>query len=303
MRESSLEKKGSLTIVGSGIMSLAHLTTEAQAWIRQAEIVLYCVSDPATEIWIKRNNPHSEDLYALYGEDRKRIDTYGDMVSRLLGPVREGKVVCGVFYGHPGLFVMPSHKAIEVARAEGYSARMLPGVSAADCLYSDVGFNPAQAGCQFYEATDLLLHRRVLHPENNVIIWQVGCVGDLASRQGGYQSNLPVLVEYLEQFYDPGCEVVHYQGSVFPGCDFLGRADDSRQVGECQGYRHVDSLHRATEEGGGRQGNGHPPRVDPDGAGSRENPPRSPSPRLGPFSWLPGDAEPKCACRFHPRHG
>jgi uncharacterized protein YabN with tetrapyrrole methylase and pyrophosphatase domain len=214
-----MEKKGTLVLAGSGIKSLAHMTVETQAWIRKADVVFYCLSDPATEIWIQQNCADSRDLVALYNADRKREATYGDMVSHLMAPVREGKLVCGVFYGHPGLFVTPSHKAIEVARSEGFTAFMLPGVSAADCLYADVGFDPAVAGCQFYEATDLLVHRRVLHPDNNVIIWQVGCVGDLSSRVNSANSNLALLVEYLERFYTPDCEIVLYQGSIFPVCN------------------------------------------------------------------------------------
>lgn len=214
--EAAGEKQGSLVLVGSGIKSLAHMTTEAQGWILRADVVLYCVSDPATEFWIRKNRPESIDLRELYSDHLQRVDVYGAMVERLLQPVRDGKVVCGVFYGHPGLFVMPSHRAIEQARSEGYSARMLPGVSAADCLYADVGFDPALAGAQFYDATDLLLHRRVLHPDNSVIIWQIGTVGNPTSR--GDASKLPILVEYLGQFYDRECEVVHYQGSVFSIC-------------------------------------------------------------------------------------
>ncbi|HEX3128820.1 MAG TPA: SAM-dependent methyltransferase [Thermoanaerobaculia bacterium] len=214
-----MAERGSLVLVGSGIKSLAHMTVEAQAWIRRADVVLYCVSDPATEVWIKQNCEDSRDLVALYNAERKRSETYGDMVSHIMSPVREGKLVCAVFYGHPGLFVNPSHKAIQVARSEGYPAFMLPGVSAADCLYADVGFDPAVAGCQFYEATDLLVHKRILHPDNNVIIWQVGCVGDLSSRVNSANSNLVLLAEYLEQFYDPECEIVLYQGSLYPVCD------------------------------------------------------------------------------------
>lgn len=215
--QSGAVNAGSLVIVGSGIKSLAHLTIEAEGWIRKADVVLYCVSDPATEFWIRKNRPESIDLRALYSDHLQRTEVYDVMVERLLGPVRQGKVVCAVFYGHPGLFVMPTHRAIERARAEGYSARMLPGVSAADCLYADLGFDPAESGAQFYDATDLLLHRRVLHPDNSVVLWQIGTVGNPTSR--GDASKLPILIEYLEQFYDRDCEVVHYQGSVFTICE------------------------------------------------------------------------------------
>ena len=65
----------------------------------------------------------------------------------MLQEVRLGKVVVGVFYGHPGIFVAPSHRAISIARAEGYEAKMLPAVSAEDSLYADLGVDPSRCGC------------------------------------------------------------------------------------------------------------------------------------------------------------
>lgn len=211
------QKKGSLVIVGSGIKSLAHMTLEARSWLDQADAIFYLLSDPASEVWIQTSYPGSVDLSNLYSEYFQRSAVYEAMVDRMMGPVREGKTVCGIYYGHPGVFVTPTHEAIKIARAEGYSARMLPGVSASDCLYADVGFNPAEAGIQFYEATDVLVYNRILHPENNVVLWQIGLVGNPTSLDD--VSKLPILIEYLYQFYDPDCEVVHYQGSVFSVCD------------------------------------------------------------------------------------
>jgi len=56
------------------------------------------------------------------------------MVERILKNVKDGFKVCVVFYGHPGVFVQPSHEAIRIARLEGFSARMLPGISAEELL-------------------------------------------------------------------------------------------------------------------------------------------------------------------------
>ena len=50
-----------------------------------------------------------------------------EMVEEILAAVREGKRVCAVFYGHPGVYVKPSHEAVRRARKEGFEARMLPG--------------------------------------------------------------------------------------------------------------------------------------------------------------------------------
>lgn len=212
-------KKGSLVVVGTGIKSVGHITLESRGWIKQADVVLYCVADPATEIWIKNNSQMSVDLYSLYGNDKRRLDTYNEMVDEMLKYVRGGKDTCGVFYGHPGVFVYPSHKAISIARSEGYRAGMLPAISALDCLFADLGVDPSMQGSQTLEATDALLRKRSIQTDGHVIIWQIGCVGDLGFKFAGYDArNLHVLVEYLETFYDPDHVVTHYQGSQFPIC-------------------------------------------------------------------------------------
>jgi hypothetical protein len=37
---------------------------------------------------------------------------------------------------------------------------MLPGISAEDCLFADLGIDPGIYGCQSYEATDFLANGR-----------------------------------------------------------------------------------------------------------------------------------------------
>ena len=149
----------------------------------------------------------------------------------MIAEVRANKRVVAVFYGHPGVFVHPSHKSIAEARYHGYEAEMLPAVStkklchhiftknvrhntfhqehapphlyhshssihliksqetastlcyppdilyisAEDCLFADVGVDPALPGYQTFEATDLLLNAREICTDLHVVIWQV-CV-------------------------------------------------------------------------------------------------------------------------------
>ncbi len=123
-----MSKKGRLVVVGSGIKSVGHITLEAQAHIQQADIVLYAAADPITDMWIEKQNPNSFDFYQYYGNDKSRIITYTQMIERTLEEVRSGKYVCALFYGHPGVFVTPTHNAIAIARSEGYDAVMLPAV-------------------------------------------------------------------------------------------------------------------------------------------------------------------------------
>jgi hypothetical protein len=212
-----MHKPGKLVVVGSGIKAVGHFTLEAQAHLQQADIVLYAAADPVTDMWVERQNPHCFDLYQYYANDKNRIVTYVQMTERILDEVRAGKYVCAVFYGHPGVFVTPSHNAIEIARREGYEARMLPAVSAEDCLYADLGVDPSIPGLQIFEATDLLLRQRQIDTTMNLMLFQVGCVGDVGFKFHGYDNqNFKVLVDYFELSYGPDHELVNYVASMFP---------------------------------------------------------------------------------------
>jgi precorrin-6B methylase 1 len=212
--------KGQLIIVGTGLRTVGHMTTEAIAWIKAADRVYYVVGDPVAEEMIKALNPSAESLQTLYSSARKRINTYNDMVKRLLSSVREGHKTCGVFYGHPGVFVYPSHEAVSRARKEGFSAVMLPGVSAEDCLIADLGIDPATTGCSSYEATDYLFHRRPTDPASAMVLWQIGILGNEGySPVGVYDTPLmPLLIDKLCQFYDPRHRVVVYEAAILFGC-------------------------------------------------------------------------------------
>lgn len=81
------------------------------------------------------------------------------MIQHVLCCVRSGRRTCLVAYGHPGVFGTVPHEAIRRARQEGYIARMLPAVSAEDCLFADLAVDPGN-GYQTYEATDFLANNR-----------------------------------------------------------------------------------------------------------------------------------------------
>ncbi|NTZ05005.1 SAM-dependent methyltransferase [Burkholderia metallica] len=210
--------KGRLVVIGSGIKAVSHFTLEAQAHIQQADIVLYAAADPVTDMWIEAQNPNAFDLYQYYADDKARVITYVQMIERIMAEVRAGKYVCALFYGHPGVFVTPSHNAIAIARNEGYDAVMLPAVSAEDCLYADLGVDPSVPGMQIYEATDFLLRRRKVDTTANFILWQVGCIGDLGFKFGGYKNDkFDVLLDYLEEIYGAEHPAINYVANMFSG--------------------------------------------------------------------------------------
>lgn len=213
-----MERRGSLTIVGTGYLVAGHTTLEARARIEAAEHLFYLVAEPASERWIRSLNPAAESLAGLYGEGKPRKRTYAEMVERIVAPLAEGARVCAAFYGHPGIFVGPSHEAIRRARREGHEARMLPAVSAEDCLFADLGVDPSSDGCQSFEATDFLVRRRRPDPASALVLWQIGVIGVRDARRERLWSpgGLRILAETLGESYPPDHEVVVYEAAAIP---------------------------------------------------------------------------------------
>lgn len=192
------------------------MTLETRGCLESADEVLYLLSDPVGVDWIRRVNARARSLHHLYQPGKPRGDTYAEIVEAILDPVRAGSDVCAAFYGHPGLCAIPSHEAIRRARAEGFDARMLAGISAEACLIADLGVDPSNSGWQSYEATELLLYERTLEPSAGLILWQVGAVGNMSFVPEGDTTRIPVLVEYLERLYPREHEVVLYEASSYP---------------------------------------------------------------------------------------
>jgi hypothetical protein len=71
---------------------------------------------------------------------------------------------------------------------------------------------------QTFEATDMLIRRRKPDTELHVVLWQVGVIGEMGYRRGGFLNNgLSVLIEYLQSFYGNDYPAVNYIGSRYPG--------------------------------------------------------------------------------------
>jgi hypothetical protein len=207
---------GSLTIVGAGIRPGLQTTREAVARIRSADKVLYLLGEIAPVRWLEELNPSAESLEDLYRPDRPFAEVYEDIVAMILDHVRKPQDVCVVFYGHPSVFDRTSHDAMGRARDEGFPARILPGISAEDCLYIDLEIDPGASGMQSFDATDFLVRHRSPDTTVPLILWQVGTVG--ASRTSGEvrRAGLKVLAERLEQLYGADHELVVYEATPFP---------------------------------------------------------------------------------------
>ena len=216
-------QKGTLVIIGTGIRTTGQLTSEAIAWMMEADSLLYVVGDPVAEAVMKRLNPRGAvSMGGYYQEGQSRMYAYNAMVEHILGCVRSGDKTVAAFYGHPGVFAYPSHESIRRAKREGFSARMLPGISSEDCLFADLGVDPAVGGCQSYEATDFLLNALQIDTSSQLVLWQIGTLGDWTYKTRMYDTSaMPLLVQKLSRFYPLSHPVSVYEAAMFPGAEPL----------------------------------------------------------------------------------
>jgi hypothetical protein len=168
---------------------------------------------------VRKLNPKvAFSLARYYKEGKIRRYTYNEMVDHILRSVRNGDTTVAAFYGHPGVFAYPSHESIRRARNEGYEAKMLPAVSSEDCLFADLGVDPAVGGCQSCEATDFLINAPVIDPSSQLILWQIESLGDWTYQKTKYNTSaMPLLVQRLAQFYPISHPITIYEAAVLHG--------------------------------------------------------------------------------------
>jgi uncharacterized protein YabN with tetrapyrrole methylase and pyrophosphatase domain len=221
---------GSLALIGTGIRT-RHLTPEARAEIGAADELLYLAAEPVHVAWLETLHPRAASLGRHYVAGRDRADAYAAMVEAMLAPARAGRRVAAAFYGHPGVFVTPSHAALARAREEGIPARMLPAVSAEDCLFADLGLDPGRTGCQSYDASHLLRRRPPLDTGALVLVWQISVARERRAVTEPSRAGLVALAERLLEHYPPGHEVVVYEASPYAAADALVERLPLRELG------------------------------------------------------------------------
>nr|WP_298124301.1 SAM-dependent methyltransferase [uncultured Pseudoxanthomonas sp.] len=209
--------RGTLACVGVGMTLGAHLAPRARSHIEQADVVFSAMSDPIVELWVQGMNRDVRSLQPLYAEGKPRRETYREMVELMMTEVRQGRRVCGAFYGHPGVFAQVPHQALAKARAEGYEAVMEAAVSAEDCLYADLGIDPGAFGCQHFEASQFMFYQRRVDPSAYLVLWQIGVAGDLTTGRLSTDAGAKqLLVDLLLDDYPPDHGVVAYEAATLP---------------------------------------------------------------------------------------
>jgi uncharacterized protein YabN with tetrapyrrole methylase and pyrophosphatase domain len=185
---------------------------QARLAIERADIVLTLIPDPVAELWVRSLNASTATLSEDYLPGRDRLELYEGMAETMLTHVRQGRRVCGVAFGHPGVVATPFHRAVERAREEGFEAVMLPAISSLDCLFADLGVDPARDGCSIYDATEFLARRHRVDPTSGLVLFQIGVIGEPTVPTPGAARGpgLTALAEALLESYGPAHRVAAY---------------------------------------------------------------------------------------------
>jgi uncharacterized protein YabN with tetrapyrrole methylase and pyrophosphatase domain len=193
------------------------ITPECRSAIVASDIVFYVVPDRLTAHMIEGLAAESVDLGTLYSPEQDRALTYESMVDRVFEDIDTDRDVCVVFYGHPGVFVDPGPAMMRRAQDLHVQTLMLPGISAADALYADLGLDPGREGVQMFSATDFLLRPRTIDTSVPLILWQMGAIGQDNGASDAERRFLPVLASRLSEMYPHGHEVTMYEASGIVG--------------------------------------------------------------------------------------
>lgn len=211
------KKKGTLTIVGTGIRAISHLTNEARVHMERADILFYLVADPLTRNWIESLGNATISLMHHYVEGMPRLDSYTNMIKEIMKHVQDGGDVCCAFYGHPSVFVYPSHELVRLCRDDGIVCEVCPSISADACLYADLSIDPAKNGLASYEATDFLVFDRPASPACGLVLWQIGVIGDLGyHKHRDVRHGLSVLTNKLVSIYPNDHHCFVYEAATLP---------------------------------------------------------------------------------------
>jgi len=207
-----------ITIVGLGILGIQQLTAETERALGRCNEVLFVDTGIATRAYLERHCPRVTDLYAeSYAVGGARLDAYRHMAARTVEAALDHSPVVFAMSGHPLVYAYAPPLIVDLANLLALTVRVLPGISAMDCLFAELVLDPCTDGLQMYEATDLVLKRRPLQPDVPALIWQVG---NLETRLHTDRRSRPERFhrfrDHLLRFYPPQHLITAYFATPFP---------------------------------------------------------------------------------------
>jgi len=220
--------RGELVILGSGLKAPCHLTVEALAHLRAADVVFGALNSAGPDrrwLEITLGKPVL-DLNQLYPEDpdAERAECYVRAAEAVLVSVRRGLKVAMVTYGHPTVCDQTTELLARLARTEGHTVVVLPGISCVAALLADLGVDPASgllvcAASHLLEDAALPVGPRLAH----LVLLMPDAVGDpgtgaaLASGHRSLADSRPwaALIGRLQVAYGSNARCVLYRAPVW----------------------------------------------------------------------------------------
>lgn len=236
-------------IAGTGTVGYRQLTEEVKEAFKKSETIYLLHHQELVKEYLDEEFARVVDVSDEYNEEEVRSNTYQRIADRVLeGALGEhsGPVTFAT-YGHPMLFVDSSRILMEEAPSRDLDVEVMPGTSALDCLYTDIGLDPAINGLQIYDATDILVREADLNPRTPAMILQIGSVESvLYSTRKSKPERFTNIKNHLQQFYPDDHEVYLLQTATFPISDseqtgFELQNFDTEQVSEQ--VRHIHTLY------------------------------------------------------------
>jgi hypothetical protein len=83
-----------------------------------------------------------------------------------------------------------------------------------------LNIDPARSGCQSYEATQFLIHKKKIDITSSLILWQIDVVGNMTYTQKNNKlKKLQILVDALLKYYSPNQTIIIYEASQYAICE------------------------------------------------------------------------------------
>ncbi|SEG41959.1 Tetrapyrrole (Corrin/Porphyrin) Methylases [Legionella quinlivanii DSM 21216] len=206
-----------LALVGSGIKTISHITEEAKGYICNCDKVLYLINEPLLEIYIRKLSKSSRSLDPIYFRSELRESAYKNIAEEVHLELKEVNSLCIVIYGHPCVFATPGLLALSDVD-KNIRTVVCPGISAQDCLYSDLKFDPASGGVHTFDATEYLLYDKLIDSYSHTIIYQIGMVGNLGLPTNKINIEaIRFIKRKLLSVYEKNKKAIIYESALYPG--------------------------------------------------------------------------------------
>lgn len=211
-----------LAIIGTGMNKLTQMTLESWRVLHESDAVVCILSDAlASEYLSESLSGEFYDFSSMYNyrKDKSRHTTYYSAIMKCKELLHEKDgVITFLAVGHPSLWSFVAQMTHKLAENNwGYDVQILPNISAASAIYTELGIDPESQGVMHLSFSKAYRNRIEIDSNFTLIAW-------LFSR---YDMDLNIsskeVVEYLSNQYprDRKAYLVRIGNSVFEQSDVI----------------------------------------------------------------------------------